>query len=35
MIKKNVIGSRLNEFVAIVHPITGGSAPEAPPMTIF
>ena len=30
-----VIGSRLKEFVAIVQPITGGRAPEAPPITIF
>ena len=35
IIKKNVNGSKEREFVAIVHPITGGSAPAAPPMTIF
>ena len=35
MIKKNVIGSNVNELVAIVQPITGGSAPDAPPITIF
>ena len=35
MIKKNVIGSNVNELVAIVQPITGGRAPAAPPMTIF
>ena len=35
IIRKNVIGSRLKEFVAIVQPITGGKAPDAPPITIF
>ena len=35
IIKKNVIGSRVKVFVAIVHPITGGKAPAAPPITIF
>ena len=29
------MGSKDNEFVAIVHPMTGGSAPAAPPITIF
>ena len=35
IIKKNVIGSMVKSFVAIVHPITGGNAPDAPPITIF
>ena len=35
IIKKNVIGSNVNELVAIVQPITGGNAPDAPPITIF
>ena len=35
MIKKNVIGSNVKEFVAIVQPMTGGKAPAAPPITIF
>ena len=34
-IKKNVIGSIVKEFVAMVQPITGGKAPEAPPITMF
>ena len=35
IIKKNVIGSIVREFVAMVQPITGGKAPEAPPITMF
>ena len=35
IIRKNVIGSKDNEFVAIVQPITGGRAPAAPPITMF
>ena len=35
LLKSNVIGSKLIELVAIVHPITGGNAPAAPPITIF
>ena len=35
MIKKKVIGSKDSELVAIVHPITGGRAHDAPPITIF
>ena len=35
IIRKNVSGSKDNEFVAIVHPITGGKAPAAPPITIM
>ena len=33
--KNKVIGSKLIVLVAIVHPITGGNAPAAPPITIF
>ena len=29
------MASRESELVAIVHPITGGKAPAAPPITIF
>ena len=32
---KFLSGSTESEPVAIVHPITGGNAPAAPPMTIF
>ena len=35
IIKKNASGSIESEPVAIVHPITGGNAPAAPPITIF
>ena len=35
IIKKKVNGSIDKEPVAIVHPITGGKAPAAPPITIF
>ena len=35
IIKKSINGSNDKEFVAIVQPITGGKAPEAPPITIF
>ena len=35
IIKKKVNGSKLNVLVAIVQPITGGSAPAAPPITMF
>ena len=35
MIKKSKIGSNVILPVAIVHPIIGGNAPAAPPMTIF
>ena len=33
--KKNDSASKLKELVTIVHPITGGNAPDAPPITIF
>ena len=38
--KKNIIRKKANgsierEPVAIVHPITGGKAPAAPPITMF
>ena len=33
--KKSMIGSIDMLLVAIVHPITGGNAPAAPPITIF
>ena len=29
------IGSIVKEFVAMVQPITGGNAPENPPITMF
>ena len=35
IIRKNVNGANDNEFVAMVQPITGGKAPEAPPITMF
>ena len=35
IIKKKAKGSIDKEPVAIVHPITGGKAPAAPPITIF
>ena len=35
LLKKMLRGSSEREFVAIVHPITGGKAPAAPPITIF
>ena len=35
IIKNKIIGSTDIVFVAIVHPITGGKAPAAPPITIF
>ena len=35
MIKKSIIGSTVIDPVAMVHPMTGGKAPAAPPMTIF
>ena len=35
IIKKKVNGSIESEPVAMVHPITGGNAPAAPPITIF
>ena len=31
----SIIGSIVIDPVAIVHPMTGGKAPAAPPMTIF
>ena len=34
-IKKNAIDSSEIELVAIAQPITGGNAPDAPPMTMF
>ena len=35
IVKKNTNGSKDKELVAMVHPITGGKAPAAPPITIF
>ena len=35
IIKKKANGSIESEPVAIVHPITGGNAPAAPPITMF
>ena len=35
LLKKKVKGSKLSVLVAMVHPITGGNAPAAPPITIF
>ena len=35
MIRKYKIGSNVIFPVAIVHPIIGGKAPAAPPITIF
>jgi hypothetical protein len=35
IIKKKFNGSIDKEPVAIVHPMTGGKAPAAPPITIF
>ena len=35
IIKKKAKGSTDKDPVAIVHPITGGNAPAAPPITIF
>ena len=35
IIRKKDNGSRDKEPVAMVHPITGGNAPAAPPTTIF
>ena len=35
IIKNKIIGSIEICPVAIVHPITGGKAPAAPPITIF
>ena len=35
IIKNKIIGSRDISFIAIDHPITGGKAPDAPPITIF
>ena len=35
IIKKSNNGSKDILLVAIVHPIIGGKAPAAPPMTIF
>ena len=35
IIKNNIIGSSDISFVAIAHPIIGGNAPAAPPITIF
>ena len=35
IIKNKITGSIEILFVAIVHPITGGKAPAAPPITIF
>ena len=32
---KELVEDRDIVFVAIAHPITGGKAPEAPPITIF
>ena len=33
--KKSIIGSMLTSFDTDAHPITGGSAPAAPPITIL
>ena len=35
IIKNKIIGSIETLSVAIAHPITGGRAPAAPPITIF
>ncbi len=35
IIKKSKIGSSVILPVTIVHPMIGGNAPAAPPMTIF
>ena len=35
IIRNSIIGSKDIPFVEIAHPITGGKAPDAPPITIF